>query len=131
MKLIQPKTRHLKFTTNDKIVNQYPLTEKVDVKYEAGREDSYKWFGLRWTVNFLNKRGDEAITQLSESRAIFELEETKKDTADVKSFIQNAFAGIQTNFQDKLPIKLKHLTIADPNFDEMTETLMAEVLKVK
>lgn len=131
MKLTQPKTRHLKFTTNEKIVNQYPLTEKVDVKYEAGTEENYKWFGLRWTIHFLNKQGSEAITQLSESRAIFELEEQKKDKADLKAFIQNAFSSIQTNFKDKLPVSLKHLSIAEPNFDAMLETLLTEILKVK
>lgn len=131
MKLTQPKTRHLKFTTNDSIVNQYPLTEKVDIKYEAGIEDKFKWFGLRWTIHFLNKQGSEAITQLSESRAIFKLEETKKDKADLKVFIQNAFASVQTNFQDKLPISLKHMSIAEPNIDEMSDILMKEILKVK
>jgi len=131
MKLNQPKTRHLKFTTNDSIVHQYPLTEKVEIKYEVGKEDGFKWFGLRWTVHFLNKQGAEAITQLSESRAIFELEETKKDKAELKTFIQNAFASVQTNFQDKLPVSLKHLSIAEPNIDEMSDILMTEILKVK
>ncbi len=131
MKLTHPKNRHLKFKINDTIVNQYPLTEKTSIKYEAGTEEDYKWFGLRWNITFLNKNGLDAIMQLSESRAIFELEESKKDRADLKIFIQNAFASIQTNFQDKLPINLKHLAIAEPNFDEMLETLMAEVLKVK
>lgn len=131
MTLTQPKTRHLKFTTNDSIVHQYPLTEKVDIKYEAGKEDGFKWFGLRWTVHFLNKQGAEAITQLSESRAIFELEEIKKDKADLKIFIQNAFASILTNFQDKLPASLKHLSITEPNFDEMSEILMKDILKIK
>ncbi|MGQ0827528.1 MAG: hypothetical protein ACT4ON_03930 [Bacteroidota bacterium] len=131
MKLTQPKTRHLKFTINDSIVHQYPLTEKVEIKYEAGKEDKFKWFGLRWIIHFLNKQNAEAITQLSESRAIFKLEEAKKDSAELKAFIQNAFVSVQTNFQDKLPASLKHLSIAEPNFDEMSETLMKEILKVK
>ena len=131
MKLVQPKTRHLKFTINDSIVHQYPLVEKVDIKYEAGKEESNDWFGLRWTINFLNKHGSEAITQLSESRAIFKLEEAKKDKADLKTFIQNAFAAVQTNFQDKLPVSLKHMSFADPNFDEISDTLMKEIMKVK
>ncbi len=79
----------------------------------------------------MNKDNEEVITQITESRSIFETEELKKDKADVKEFIQKAFASIQTTLQDKLPASLKHLSLAEPNFDEMAETAMVEILKVK
>ncbi len=131
MKLIQPKIRHLKFTMNDAIKNQYPLTENLNLKYDAGTEENYTRFGIRWTITYSNKNGLEAITQITESRSIFKLEEAKKDLADLKAFIHKAFESIQTNFQDKLPLNLKHIAITEPNFDEMAETLMVEILKVK
>lgn len=131
MKLTHPKIRHLKFKINEDVKSKYPLSEKTTLLYDAEREENYKRFGIRWNISFVNKTGEEVITQVTESRAIFELEESKKDKADLKTFIQNAFANIQTNFQDKLPPSLKHLALADPNFDEIIETLIIEILKVK
>ncbi|MBA3707184.1 MAG: hypothetical protein H0W84_15155 [Bacteroidetes bacterium] len=131
MKLTHPKIRHVKFKLNEAVKSKYPLTEKTNVTYDAGTEENYKRFGLRWNITFINKAEEEVILQVTESRAIFELEEPKKDNADLKFFIQNAFIGIQNNLQDQLPNNLKHLIIAEPNYDEMTETLMKEILKVK
>lgn len=131
MKLIQPKIRHLKFKMNDAVKSTYPLTEKTNILYDASREENYKRFGLRWNVTFVNKTGEEVVIHITESRSIFELEESKKDKVDVKTFIQKAFASIQTNLQDKLPVSLKHLSLAEPNFDEMAEAAMVEILKVK
>ena len=131
MKLTHPKIRHLKFSMNDAIKNQYPLIENLNLIYDAGTEENYTRFGIRWTITYSNKNGLEAITQITESRSIFKLEEPKKDLADLKAFIQNAFESIQTNFQDKLPLNLKHLVITEPNFDEMAEAVMVEILKVK
>ena len=130
MKLIHPLIRHLKFKINDS-VKKYSLTEKTSLLYEAGTEENYKRFGLRWNITFVNQMGEEVIIQITESRSIFELEESKKDLLDLKTFIQNAFTNIQTNFQDKSPANLKHLVIAEPDFDVMAETLMVEILKVK
>ena len=130
MKLIHPLIRHLKFKINDS-VKKYSLTEKTSLLYEAGTEENYKRFGLRWNITFVNQMGEEVIIQITESRSIFELEESKKDLLDLKTFIQNAFTNIQTNFQDKSPVNLKHLVIAEPDFDVMAETLMVEILKVK
>lgn len=131
MKLTLPKIRHLKFKMNDAVKSTYPLTEKTSILYDANREENYKCFGLRWNIAFINKAGEEVITHITESRSIFELEEPKKDKIDMKAFIQKAFASIQTNLQDKLPASLKHLSLAEPNFDEMSEAAMIELLKVK
>ena len=131
MKLIHPKIRHLKFKMNEAVKSKYPLTEKTSIIYDASTEENYKRFGLRWNVTFVNKNNEEVITHITESRSIFETEELKKDKADVKAFIQKAFESIQTNLQDKLPATLKHLSLAEPNFDEMTETAMVEILNVK